>query len=87
MVKWKARNPEWHQASTTAVSKFDTSTTYQLPPDEFQRVFIQAGKAMVDAAEEVAGLTSTGRTNRPAFRSPEATKLVRSIRLLTTARK
>eukprot|EP00961_Rhodomonas_salina_P014690 197164-Rhodomonas_salina.1 len=42
---------------------------------------------MVDAAEEVAGRTSTGRTNRPAFRSPEATKLVRSVRLLTTARK
>eukprot|EP00961_Rhodomonas_salina_P202728 2735028-Rhodomonas_salina.1 len=60
MVKWKARDAEWRSASTIAVSKFDTSTTYQLPPDESQRVFILAGEAMVQAAESVAGRKSTG---------------------------
>eukprot|EP00961_Rhodomonas_salina_P101007 1359202-Rhodomonas_salina.4 len=87
MVKWRARDSEWRSASTIAVSKFDTSTMYQLPPDEFQRVFILAGEAMVEAAESVAGRTSTGRTNRPAFQPPEATRLIRSIRLLAAARK
>eukprot|EP00961_Rhodomonas_salina_P213441 2882734-Rhodomonas_salina.1 len=42
---------------------------------------------MVQAAESVAGRTSTGRTTRPAFRPPEATRLIRSIRLLAAARK
>eukprot|EP00961_Rhodomonas_salina_P293905 3934123-Rhodomonas_salina.1 len=63
-----------------------TESVYSLDPVSFQDRFKEVLPKVIDEGVELVGMTSPG-TNRPAYRTPELSKLIRRSRVLTSARR